>query len=490
MTAPNRRILDTPNHKTRQQSNPKKGKMPHAPETEMALIGAIFHNEKIPPEADYLVPGHFYDPIHSEIYAAMLGLQADGCPVDIVSLTQRLRDADKLTGIGGSEYLVNLVESVPSGTGIPHWARLIHEKAIRREAINQAWKIDQAASNGTDPEELSTLAVELVSFLSPIGGGRARNELKPIPIGDLGSGEEIPWLWWGWLAKGSITLLIGIWKAGKSTLLAWLLRGASGDGDIAGDIFPFKALVVSEESEVLWARRGEEIGICDHVHLLIRPFKGRPTATEWKRFIRQIEGWVKDGHYDAVLFDTWQSINPCDDENDAAKTMSALTPLQAITKAGAAVLLVHHPRKTQGHQGTASRGSGALPGFVDIIAELRRYAPEGQQDARRKLNGLSRFDETPSEIVIELRDDGYHRVGSTGEAKREDRMAVVGKILGDEPKTWKQVRDEWPDNGVPRPGKRSIQADLNVGHAENKWVRTGTGKRGDPYKFVSRTLPP
>ncbi len=51
------------------------------------------------------------------------------------------------------------------------------------------------------------------------------------------------------------------------------------------------------------------------------------------------------------------------------ETTAALVPLHAITEAGAAVVIVHHPRKSDGAQGTAARGSGAISGFVDIIAD-------------------------------------------------------------------------------------------------------------------------
>lgn len=82
------------------------------------------------------------------------------------------------------------------------------------------------------------------------------------------------------------------------------------------------------------------------------------------------------------------------------------------TEAGGTVLIIHHPRKGDAAEGQACRGSGSLPGFVDVIVELRRFQPDMSDDPRRNINRISRFDETPKEIVVELDATGYRVVGS------------------------------------------------------------------------------
>lgn len=329
---------------------------------------------------------------------------------------------------------------------------------------------------------------------APIEGERARIELRPIPASELGSGESVDWIWFGYLAKGFITQLVGLWKAGKTTLLAHLLHAAEGGGAIGGEVFPCKVLVVTEEGGALWARRRDDIGIADNAHFAVRPFMGRPTRGEWEAYVRCITQKVKEKYYEVVVFDTWQTISPSDDENDAAKTIAALTPLYAILEAGAAILLMHHPKKGDAGEGQASRGSGAMTGFVDIIVELRRYEAEQADDRRRVLRTYSRFDETPREVVIELREDGYHSVGSKAEAKQEDRMEVIDDVLASAERalTPQEVLEGWPDGGIPTPSKRTVQSDLAHGARTDRWRRTGAGRKGDPYRyeFDSRTLPP
>lgn len=87
-----------------------------------------------------------------------------------------------------------------------------------------------------------------------------------------------------------------------------------------------------------------------------------------------------------MVLDTLAGFLPVRDENDSAGMLQALTPLHAVTEAGAALLLIHHPRKSDATEGQASRGSGALPGFVDIVIEMRRLAPQDREDRRRVLN--------------------------------------------------------------------------------------------------------
>ena len=321
---------------------------------------------------------------------------------------------------------------------------------------------------------------------------RARNELCPIPASQLGCGEQVDWLWFGFLARQYITLLVGLWKAGKTTLISYMLQATARGGNLAGDVRPAKVLVISEEGANLWARRRDEVGIEDNANFVIRPFKRRPSYPEWNRSIENLAETVRQQRFDAVIFDTWQSMSPCMDENDAAGTMGALMPLNAITEAGAGVLLIHHPKKGDAGEGQASRGSGALPGFVDTIVELRRFNPQDANDRRRKLRGHSRFDETPAEVVIELKDDGYRTIGSTSDANRGDRRQVLQEILtGADWMDVDEVRGNWPDT-VPVPGKSTLRIDLNGGFNEGVWQRDGTGTKGSPYryKFDSRTEPP
>jgi hypothetical protein len=260
----------------------------------------------------------------------------------------------------------------------------------------------------------------------------------PIPASQLrASDPNADWLLRGYIARKSVTLLTSLWKAGKSTLLALQLKAMGCGDDLAGlSVAKANVLVVSEESSALWAGRRDKLGIGDHAQFYIRPFLGRPDPARWNDFIRHIAELVQQRDLALVCFDTLAALWPVVDENDAAMVLAALTPLHRITQAGAGVLLSHHPRKGDAGEGQASRGSGALPGFVDVILELRRVRPNDRSNRQRSLTAYSRFDATPAELVIELAEDGssYRSLGSPADADRQGRWETIRNLLpGEEP---------------------------------------------------------
>ena len=102
--------------------------------------------------------------------------------------------------------------------------------------------------------------------------------------------------------------------------------------------------------------------------------------------------------------------------------------LQALRKLaeGRAVVCVHHMRKSDGGDGTASRGTGALAGFVDVIVELRRASKSTDPNGvRRELKALGRMQGIPAEWLVELdpATNEYRAVSAEqangAEAKRE-----------------------------------------------------------------------
>jgi hypothetical protein len=84
-----------------------------------------------------------------------------------------------------------------------------------------------------------------------------------------------------------------------------------------------------------------------------------------------------------VVFDTLSNLWPVKNENDASEVQAALMPLRALTTSGRSLFAVHHLTKAGGAEATASRGSGALAAFVDVILELRRLDPNDPTNRQR-----------------------------------------------------------------------------------------------------------
>lgn len=332
-----------------------------------------------------------------------------------------------------------------------------------------------------------TEGTETASSSSPISP-LDKTFALPIPASLLKAPPEAAWLWKGYLARGGITLLTALWKAGKTTLLVHLLRLMEEGGEFCGQtVTPGRVLYVTEEHEGRWAARRDKHAIKDHVEFLVRPFPGKPRAERWMEFLGFMRGIIVQRNYDLLIFDTVANLWPVRDENDASGVQSALMPLHTVLKKEA-LLLVHHNRKGDGEEATASRGSGALTAFVDTIMELRRYSPEDRADRRRVITSYGRDEETPEEVVVELNEFFEYVVhGSRSDSGRQDLKDTLYDMLPTGPPGlfWKALMDLWPEN-VAKPNRTKIFDELTKGVDEGRWFREGNGVRGSPHKYWRR----
>ena len=123
-------------------------------EAERSVLGALMLDKNaVIKVADLIVAGDFYQPAHSKIYEAILGLFEKNEPVDILSVTNKLKDRGQLNEIGGSSYLTELINSVPTAAHIAHYAKLIRDKKVLRELIKASAEITEKVFENTDDSE-------------------------------------------------------------------------------------------------------------------------------------------------------------------------------------------------------------------------------------------------------------------------------------------------------------------------------------------------
>jgi AAA domain len=321
-----------------------------------------------------------------------------------------------------------------------------------------------------------------------------RNETHPEGPREVWSGDldtavpgDVPWLWHGFLAPGSVTLLTSQWKSGKTTLVSVLLARRTTGGELAGRaVTAGKTAVVSEEGLRQWNLRRRKLGFGNDVALFCRPFHGRPTSDEWLSLLDRLAA-LRTGHgLDLAVIDTLASFLPGSDENHAGTMLAGLLPLQRLTGLGMSVLLLHHPRKGEPPAGQMARGSGALAGFVDILVEMDRYTLGDDADRRRRLRAYSRFEETPHQLVIELNADGtdYATHGPIAETEFLMGWERLRMVLEDasERLTRRQVRDQWPPD-FERPSDMSLWRWLERAVAAGLVCRDGTGRKNAPFRY-------
>jgi len=303
-----------------------------------------------------------------------------------------------------------------------------------------------------------------------------------------GDGQsQVSWLWQGFLRPGTITLLTSLWKSGKTTLIAVLLAKMKSGGELAGRALSAgKALVVSEEPPSKWEERNQLHGFGDHVCWICRPYSGRPRLEQWLALIDQIVRVHQEYGLDLVVIDSLANLAPFRNENDAVEMLNALTPLQSLTDLGISVLLAAHPRKGKLLGSQAARGSGALPGFVDIIVEMTAVSRINAQDRRRWLKGYSRDAATPPKWVIELSADGrdYRALGETGEPDFEHGWPLLKEILKNAPRKLSRpdILRVWPEKS-PRPKQTTLWKWLERLVRERKVFQEGDGRRKDPFVY-------
>lgn len=118
-------------------------------EAEQALLGAVLLDN----DALLMVkttPGEFYLEKHADIWYAMQSLQAEGKPIDMITLTAKLENAGKLAELGGAAYLTGLYNATPSAAGAATYADAIERAAFCRQLVGIAGEIAGIAYDSKD----------------------------------------------------------------------------------------------------------------------------------------------------------------------------------------------------------------------------------------------------------------------------------------------------------------------------------------------------
>ncbi len=121
---------------------------PHNLEAEMALLGSVM----LRPDAIYEImdissPASFYFEKHRTIFEAMLELFAKREPIDILSLSSKLKEKGLLERVGGASFLTELTTTVPSSANIKHYAEIVRKKFMMRELIDASEYISHLGFN-------------------------------------------------------------------------------------------------------------------------------------------------------------------------------------------------------------------------------------------------------------------------------------------------------------------------------------------------------
>ncbi|MGB9711110.1 MAG: replicative DNA helicase [Thermodesulfovibrio sp.] len=141
---------------------------PQSLEAEQAVLGAIIlEGESITKVIEILSPEDFYSERHRKIYQAMLELFDKNEPIDLITLTEHLKDKGELEEAGGVGYLGNLTTVVPTAANIKYHARVVRQKALLRALIRACTEIvTKVYEEPEDAEEMIDYAERLIFEIS------------------------------------------------------------------------------------------------------------------------------------------------------------------------------------------------------------------------------------------------------------------------------------------------------------------------------------
>jgi hypothetical protein len=360
---------------------------PYDMEAEQAVLGSmLIERWALDKGLELLKPTDFYRECHAIIFDALRTLAEHNVPPDLITLQEELRSRGKLEDCGGTEYLMALIDVVPTAANIEHYARIVLDKSwlrrmqcVARELLNRtsrdsaeaeevkAWLLEQIERNGASQDLLG--AGRLVSL----------QELLHTPC------PEPEWIVEPLIPAQSICLLAGDSGIGKSWIAAHIALCVAAGIPVFGR-FPTSCRNVlvcdAEQSQPLVARRTHRLftGLClEHKlddDLPVEVFHGAFRLDKPEDVGRMVQ-WLKQRDIGLVIADPLiECYPPGTDENSATSTAVYLERVrQVVHKAGCAVLFVHHVRKMSAVGNTAGerlRGSTAIKAALDSFVFLRR----------------------------------------------------------------------------------------------------------------------
>jgi len=141
---------------------------PHSLDAEVSVLGALLiDKDAIIAVSEFLRPEHFYLESHQQIYEAALTLYEKREPIDVLTVADTLKKKRALAKIGGTSYLGELVNQVPTSAHVEHYGRIVKDAAIKRSLMQTAAKLTEASFDDTvTSEQLLDQAEQQIFALS------------------------------------------------------------------------------------------------------------------------------------------------------------------------------------------------------------------------------------------------------------------------------------------------------------------------------------
>lgn len=352
---------------------------------EKAVLGScLMDRDAILVARDVLSAAEFYLEKHAWVYEAMIACVVSRVPPDLVTVSDRLRQQDRLESVGGMLYLSDLAADVPSSVHVEYYAQIVARTAAQRRLIQISGEM-QAAAYDNNPD-LDAIYQEIQQHLkieeristnkpewarvTYRGDVLYKTEFEPKP--DII--DEI-------LPQGTL-LLTGKPKTKKSWLALNLALAVAWGGKALGHFAAQKGDVLYVDLEMGARRLHERLHIVSPDAVVP---KSVHFATEWPQVYSGCERWLSDWMEQhpftkLIIFDTQVAIRPPRGRNEEPyehekKYTQVLSNF--CHQHGIAMVLIHHSRKVAGGDVIDdASGTTGLTAGVDNYGSLSRSPNE------------------------------------------------------------------------------------------------------------------
>ena len=445
---------------------------------EKAVLAAILYQNELADTLS-LKPNDFYDIRNRDLFATAQCLRAAGRGIDELTLHDQ-------TPHSSGTYISQLTHDHVSAAYVADHARIVREKAQVRALVAAATNMAEQAQAGADPGALWQRLEELVGPL-PEWQTEA-DDFEAFTLAELKNRprENVECVIDGLLKRGGLSIFSGDTKAGKSLTartLTWAV--ATGHMWLGRKTTPGPVLYLAlEEDQDDVEDHFWQMGLTEADPVTVAYMRPQGDA------IRKLARLIDRTKPVLVIVDTIIHLLDIRDLNDYAEVSRKLKPLLDLARSSRAhLLLIHHTRKNgDSAYGADTLGSTAFRGITDTSLILKRHGEHGRSIQTMGRGRWARHIEEPLMLLLD------HETGRIIPGCTKAEMDTHN--LADEVLDWLQEQDEAVEEKTV---KKEIKGDNNLIQKAlrslteaGKIGRSGTGKRGDPYRYFSHlpTFPP
>ena len=364
---------------------------PHSTAAEQGVLGCVLLAPETLVKITEAIRSKFafYELRHQQIFDAMLALNRNNLPIDLITLHEGLRQDGKLSAVGGIEYLNLLQDKVPPVANLSTYLETVLAKSHRRKLIATCTEVAGRAADETLPVE--DLDFSAQSDLADCFGGGLNSDLPPLIDANTFVGDETivepAQLIKGVLHLGSKLVLGGGSKSHKSWSLLHLGICVATGADWLG--FPTTAgrvLFINLEIQAhAWQKRiaavSEGLGVQIPTGAL-QLWNLRGYGVEYRTLIPRIIQRIRHERFSLIIFDPIYKIYGETDENaagDVAALLNMIERLAAQTDAAVA-FGAHFAKGHAAHKAAIDRISGSGV-FARDPDSLLMFTPHEQPSA-------------------------------------------------------------------------------------------------------------